>query len=132
MSKSIVLLTLLAAVWIYPPTVSAAENYREVCVENQNNNMGPDLCECMERIARWKLNDREYSFFYATAAKDSEKINKLQGQLSAQEKMNVITLIMKGPSDCAAELSKQGKKPQDQGGSQSVSGSAVGLSEATE
>ncbi|MGH1537161.1 MAG: hypothetical protein ACRBDX_03805 [Gammaproteobacteria bacterium] len=112
---------LIAATILFSPTLYAvsAEDYIAACTTNQNNRMDADLCECMA-LEGQELSDEEFEFFYAITAKDQEKVNKGHATLDANQKVNVMTLSMMGPSKCANKLAAQKKSSNTQESSDSA------------
>ena len=103
---------------------ASSEDYIKACVANQNNRMGPELCECMANKGK-DLSEEEFDFFYAIAAKDQQKVNKGHATLDANQKMNVMQLSMMGPSKCANELAQQEGTSGTQNSSASTSNSST-------
>lgn len=101
----------------------SVEDYVKVCIDNQNNQMGPDLCECMGNKDK-DLSEEEFDFFYAIAAKDQEKVNKGHATLDPNQKVNVMQLTMMGPSKCANELAAQQNSSETPDNSDSAAGTA--------
>lgn len=111
MNFSTLKMTLFAMSCIGSIEAATLEQYKKVCSDNQRNNMGAELCECVGKEALIRFNEDEFNFFYATAAKDTAATQKYNMALAPQQKMNVIMFTMKGPSLCAGKLARQGKKP---------------------
>lgn len=103
------------------------EDYVKVCTKNQNNKMDRDLCECMGNEGN-NLSAKEFDFFYAIAAKDQEKVNKGHTTLEPNQKINVMTLTMTGPTKCANKLAAQQNSSETPDNSDSAAGS---VSEST-
>ncbi len=102
---------------------TSLDKYVKVCTDNQANKMGPELCECMGSKGK-ELSEEEFEFFYAIAAKDQEKVNKGHTTLEPNQKINVMTLTMTGPTKCANELAAQQNSSDEADNSDSVAGSA--------
>ncbi|MCU7829803.1 MAG: hypothetical protein KZQ85_12115 [Candidatus Thiodiazotropha sp. (ex Myrtea sp. 'scaly one' KF741663)] len=111
MKLSTLKMTLFAMSCIGSIEAATLEQYKKACSDNQRNNMGAELCECVGKEALIRFNEDEFNFFYATAAKDTAATQKYNKALAPQQKMNVIMFTMKGPPLCAGKLSRQGKKP---------------------
>lgn len=120
--KLIFISTILFSQCLYATSV---EEYVKVCTDNQANKMGTELCECMGNKGN-KLSAEEFEFFYAIAAKDQEKVNTGHATLNANQKVNVMTLSMMGPSKCASELATQ----QDSSDTQNTSENQPGANSA--
>ena len=120
-------IAILALTIVCTANATTLEQYIKVCVDNPRNGMGPELCECMGTEAINRFSEEEFGFFYASAAKDAAATTKYNMALGPQQKMNVIMFSMKGPSECANKLSRQGKKPSmtNQGGAASGASSAA-------
>lgn len=100
---SVVTIILLQSLYAVSP-----EQAIDACIANQGNRMGPELCECViKHKVKPNTSDEEFDFYYAIAAKDQQKIAKYNTTLDANQKINVMTLYMKAPSECAGELANQ-------------------------
>lgn len=119
--RTLLMLSILFSHNIYAEPV---DDYVKVCIDNQANNMGPELCECMGIKAK-ELSTEEFDFFFGIAAKNQEKINTGHTALDANQKIKVMQLSMIGPSKCANELAAKQNTSNTQSSAESSTESSL-------
>lgn len=124
MPTSLKILIAATALFSQALYATSVEDYVAVCTANQNNRMDENVCRCMANEGK-KLSDEEFEFFYAIAAKDQEKVNKGHATLGPNQKVNVMTLSMMGPSKCANEMATQNNSTNEQAAPESASSTNI-------